>query len=94
MDSEIKPSNWEVEKVTDKEFFENIGEEETRRYFETAYKFVTQFKNLGEEYILSAKVHMDEETPHMHLVFIPVVHTTDKKGNKVRIAKKSGEILD
>ena len=26
---------------------------------------------------------MDEETPHMHLVFLPVVHTTDKKGNKI-----------
>lgn len=35
------------------------------------------YKNLGERYILSAKVHMDEETPHMHLVFIPVVHTQD-----------------
>lgn len=40
-----------------------------------------EYKNLGEQYILSAKVHMDEESPHMHLVFIPVVHTTDKKGN-------------
>lgn len=26
---------------------------------------------------------MDEETPYMHLVFLPVVHTTDKKGNKI-----------
>ena len=26
---------------------------------------------------------MDEETPHMHLVFIPVVHTKDKKGNAI-----------
>lgn len=26
---------------------------------------------------------MDEETPHMHLVFLPVVHTTDKKGNDI-----------
>ena len=26
---------------------------------------------------------MDEESPHMHLVFIPVVHTTDKKGNNI-----------
>lgn len=40
-------------------------------------------ENLGEQYILSAKVHMDEESPHMHLVFIPVVHTTDKKGNAI-----------
>lgn len=26
---------------------------------------------------------MDERTPHMHLVFLPVVHTTDKKGNNI-----------
>ena len=26
---------------------------------------------------------MDENTPYLHLVFIPVVHTTDKKGNAI-----------
>ena len=55
--------------TSDKEFFETIGEAETKRYFETAYKFVSEYKNLGEQYIMSAKVHMDEETPHMHLIF-------------------------
>lgn len=69
--------------TSDKQFFEEIGEEETKRYFETAYKFVSEYKNLGEQYIMSAKVHMDEETPHMHLIFFPVVHTTDKKGNNI-----------
>ena len=69
--------------TSDKAFFETIGEAETRRFFETAYKFVCEYKDLGERYILSAKVHMDEETPHMHLVFIPVVHTQDKKGNDI-----------
>ena len=69
--------------TSDKQFFKEIGEEETRRYFETAYNFVAEYKNLGEQYIMSAKVHMDEETPHMHLIFLPVVHTTDKKGNNI-----------
>ena len=69
--------------TSDKEFFDNIGEEETRRYFETAYKFVCEYKDLGEQYILSAKVHIDEESPHTHSVFIPVVHTKDKKGNDI-----------
>lgn len=69
--------------TSDKEFFESIGEDKTKRYFETAYKFVCEYKNLGEQYILSAKVHLDEETPHLHLTFIPVVHTTDKKGNAI-----------
>ncbi len=69
--------------TSDKQFFDKIGEEETKRYFETAYNFVTEYKNLGEQYIMSAKVHMDEETPHMHLIFLPVVHTQDKKGNNI-----------
>lgn len=69
--------------TSDKQFFEEIGEEETKRYFETAYQFVAEYKNLGEQYIMSAKVHMDEETPHMHLIFLPVVHTQDKKGNGI-----------
>ena len=69
--------------TSDKEFFNSIGAEETKRYFETAYKFVCDYKNLGEQYILSAKVHMDEQSPHMHLIFLPVVHTKDKKGNDI-----------
>lgn len=69
--------------TSDKELFEEIGKGETKRYFETAYKFVSKYKNLGEKYIMSAQVHMDEGTPHMHLVFLPVVHTTDKKGKKI-----------
>ena len=69
--------------TSDKQFFEEIGKEETKRYFETAYQFVAEYKNLGEQYIMSAKVHMDEETPHMHLIFLPVVHTQDKKGNDI-----------
>lgn len=69
--------------TSDKTFFDTIGEDATKRYFEAAYKFVCEYKDLGEQYILSAKVHMDEESPHMHLVFIPVVHITDKKGNDI-----------
>lgn len=69
--------------TSDNEFFNKIGEKETRRFFETAYKFVCDYKNLGEQYILSAKVHNDEDTPHLHLVFLPVVHTKDKKGNDI-----------
>lgn len=69
--------------TSDNDFFKRIGEKETKRYFETAYKFVCDYKDLGEKYILSAKVHYDEKSPHMHLLFLPVVHTTDKKGNPI-----------
>ena len=69
--------------TSDKDFFNSIGEKETKRYFETAYKFVANYNNLGEDFIVSAKVHMDESTPHMHILFIPVVHKKDKEGNPI-----------
>ena len=80
----IKTTNVACELVitSDKEFFENIGEEETKRYFQTAYNFVANYKDLGEKYILSAKVHLDESTPHLHLVFVPVIHKLDNKSGK------------
>lgn len=70
--------------TSDKEFFNSIGEEETKRYFETAYKFVANYNNLGEEFIVSAKVHLDETTPHLHILFIPVVQKKDKEGKEIK----------
>lgn len=68
--------------TSDKTFFETIGEAETKRYFQTAYEFVAKYQNLGEDFIISAKVHMDESTPHMHIVFVPVIHKMDTKCGK------------
>lgn len=80
----IKTTNVACEFIitSDKEFFERIGEEETKRYLQTSYNFVANYKGLGEKYILSAKVHLDESTPHLHLVYVPVVHKIDKKSGK------------
>ena len=69
--------------TSDNEFFKKIGLEETKRYFIESYKFVCNYKNLGERNIISAAVHLDEITPHMHLVFIPVIHTKDEQGNAI-----------
>lgn len=69
--------------TSDQKFFDEISYEESKRYFNESYKFICNYKNLGEQNIISAVVHMDEDTPHMHLIFIPVIHTTDKQGNKI-----------
>lgn len=69
--------------TSNQKFFDEIGYEESKRYFIESYNFIYNYKNLGEQNIISAVVHMDEDTPHMHLLFIPVVHTTDKEGNKI-----------
>ena len=69
--------------TSDNAFFNKIGLAETKRYFKESYKFVCNYKNLGEKYIVSAAVHLDETTPHMHLVYIPVIQTKDKEGNEI-----------
>lgn len=70
--------------TSDQEFFDRIGEEETKRYFDECYKFICNYKNLGEENIISAVVHLDEGTPHLHLMFVPVVHTKDKENKSIK----------
>lgn len=69
--------------TSDQSFFDRIGEKETKRYFDECYKFICNYKNLGEKNIISAVVHLDEGTPHMHLMFVPVVHTKDKDGKEI-----------
>ena len=44
--------------------------EEQRQYFEHAVRFFEQ--KFGKQNIISAVVHMDEATPHMHLCFVPI----------------------
>ena len=69
--------------TSDQAFFDKIGEKETKRYFDECYKFICHYKNLGENNIISAVVHLDEGAPHMHLMFVPVVHAKDKEGKDI-----------
>ena len=70
--------------TSDSSFFDKIGQEETKRYFKECYNFVSNYQGLGEENIISAVVHLDEESPHMHLVYIPVINSFDRVGNPIR----------
>lgn len=56
--------------TSDKEFFERIGSDETKRYFEESYSFIKN--KFGEKNVIYATVHMDETTPHMHAGFVPI----------------------
>lgn len=56
--------------TSNKDFFETIGEEQEKLYFEKSLEFLeTKF---GKENIISAKVHKDESTPHLHAVIVPL----------------------
>lgn len=67
--------------TSDKDFFEQLDETDTREYFETAKQYFAD--NYGEENIRYAVVHMDEKTPHMHMGIVPF--DDDKKLSAKRI---------
>ena len=70
------------------EFFKGKKKAEVRAYFNEALDFMQ--KHQSKDTIISAVVHMDEKTPHMHLCFVPL--TEDKRlsakeivGNKKKL---------
>ena len=52
------------------EIFKGKKKSEVKAYFQEALGFIKQ--NQNPETIISAVVHMDEKTPHMHLSFVPL----------------------
>lgn len=49
---------------------EKWGSDKTQDYFREVYKYFCE--EFGKENVVSAKVHLDETAPHMHLHFVPV----------------------
>lgn len=56
--------------ASDKEFFDGMTLDKKEQFFHDSYDFLK--KRYGEENIVSAIVHFDERTPHMHFNFVPV----------------------
>jgi predicted nucleic acid-binding Zn-ribbon protein len=52
------------------EFMDSLPPDEQKEYFMMALDFIAE--RVGRQNILSAVVHMDEKTPHMHLCFVPI----------------------
>lgn len=53
----------------------DLPEPEQEAFFRVSYAFLAE--KYGEKNVVSAYVHMDETTPHMHFAFMPIV--TDRK---------------
>ena len=72
------------------EFFKGRKKAEVKAYFQEALDFIREHQD--PKTIISAVVHMDEKTPHMHLCFVPL--TADKRlsakeivGNKKKLTQ-------
>ena len=72
---------------SDKSFFTRIGKDETRRFFEEAAAYLTDF--VGRENVISAMVHMDEKTPHMHFLHVPVTPDGRLSANSIYTRSQS-----
>ena len=70
------------------EFFKGKNRSEVKAYFTEALDFIQ--KHQSKDTIISAVVHMDEKTPHMHLCFVPLTEdgrlsAKDIMGNKKKL---------
>ena len=71
-------------------FFRNMSNEDLMKWANTCMEFV--YKDLGytKEQILHATLHVDEKTPHIHCVFVPLIKKLDNrtKTERYTISKK------
>ena len=71
-------------------FFDGMNKEQIKEWADTCMEFV--YKDLGytKEQVLHSVVHLDEETPHIHCVVVPLVNKLDNRTNTYRytISKK------
>ena len=71
-------------------FFDGMNKEQIKDWADTCMEFV--YKDLGytKEQVLHSVVHLDEETPHIHCVVVPLVNKLDNRTNTYRytISKK------
>lgn len=56
--------------TSDSDFFDQLSAEQAKDYFQSCYDWAA--KRWGADNIISADIHLDEKTPHMHLNFVPL----------------------
>lgn len=66
------------------EFFKDMTKEEILKWANGCMEFV--YKDLGytKEQVIQSVLHLDEKTPHIHCVVVPLVKKFDKRVNKER----------
>lgn len=65
-----------------KDYFKNSDKEEIERWANTCMDFLYKELNYKPKLVISSVVHMDENTPHLHVTYLPLVYKYDKKKKK------------
>ena len=76
--------------TSDLDFFKGMGKKQIKKWADTCMEFVYNDLGYTKEQILHATLHMDEKTPHIHCVVVPLIRKFDKRTNteKWTISKK------
>lgn len=76
--------------TSDNDFFKNMSKKEIKKRADSCMEFVYEDLGYTKEQVLHATVHMDEKTPHLHCVVVPLIKKFDKRTNteKYTISKK------
>ena len=63
---------------------------EIKQYFNDALRFVKEY--IGQDNIISATIHLDETSPHMHIDYIPII-SGKKKRKDVYLKDENGKCI-
>lgn len=76
--------------TSDNDFFKNMSKRDIKKWGDTCMDFVYNDLGYKKEQVLHATIHMDEKTPHLHCVVVPLVRKLDKRTNQEKwtISKK------
>ena len=76
--------------TSDNDFFKDMSKRQIKKWADTCMDFVYEDLGYTKEQILHATLHLDETTPHIHCVVVPLIRKYDKRSNseKYTISKK------
>jgi hypothetical protein len=76
--------------TSDEEFFQNKSKDEIETWAKQSLEFLEKDIGITKDKIIHASVHMDEKTPHVHVVAVPIVKAYDgrRKADTWQISRK------
>ncbi|MGH1049285.1 MobV family relaxase [Bacillus mycoides] len=76
--------------TSDEEFFQNKSKEEIEAWAKQSFEFLEKDIGITKDKIIHAAVHMDERTPHLHVVAVPLIKAYEgrRKADTWQISRK------
>lgn len=78
--------------TSDNKFFDKMNKVEQINFFEKSYDFIKN--RYGEKNMVSAIIHFDETTPHLHVNFVPVTDDGRLSARDLFSPKKLRQLQD